>query len=269
MIAKDSLGDVNVIALIGERGREVREFVEKNLGKEGLEKSVVVVVTSEQAPVLRIRGAHIATRIAERFRDRGHKVLLMMDSLTRVAMAQREIGLAVGEPPTTKGYTPSVYAFLPQLLERAGTSEHGSITGFYTVLVEGNDMDDPVADTVRSILDGHIILSRRLAARNHYPAIDVLNSTSRLMQEITDEQHQKLASQIRTLLSDYEEAEDLINIGAYAKGNNPRIDKAIKYVEPIREFLKQDVNERSLIAQTIADMARIFAPPGDVSGNLN
>lgn len=269
MVAKDNNSDVNVIALIGERGREVREFIEANLGEEGLKRSVVVVVTSEQAPVLRIRGANIATCIAEHFRDQGKNVLLMMDSLTRVAMAQREIGLAVGEPPTTKGYTPSVYAVLPQLLERAGTSEHGSITGFYTVLVEGDDMDEPVADAVRSILDGHLVLSRKLAAKNQYPAIDVLHSVSRLMQEIADENHKKLAYEIRSLLSAYEEVEDLINIGAYKPGNNPRADKAKQYAEPIRQFLRQGINEESSFAQTIAGMAKILAPVGDSMVHMN
>ena len=269
MVAKDSSSDVNVIALIGERGREVREFIESNLGEEGLKRSVVVVVTSEQAPVLRIRGANIATCIAEHFRDQGNKVLLMMDSLTRVAMAQREIGLAVGEPPTTKGYTPSVYAILPQLLERAGTSEHGSITGFYTVLVEGDDMDEPVADAVRSILDGHLVLSRKLAAKNQYPAIDVLHSVSRLMQDIADENHKKIASEIRTLLSTFEEVEDLINIGAYKAGNNLQADRAKKYAEPIRQFLKQGINEESSFAHTIAAMAKILAPIEDSTVHMN
>ena len=269
MIAKQSGADVNVIALIGERGREVREFVERNLGNEGLARSVVVVVTSEQAPVLRIRGANIATRIAEHFRDSGKKVLLMMDSLTRVAMAQREIGLAVGEPPTTKGYTPSVYALLPQLLERAGTSDKGSITGFYTVLVEGDDMDEPVADAVRSILDGHLVLSRKLAAKSHYPAVDVLHSVSRLMEDVAEPQHKSLALKMRTIMADYDDAEDLINIGAYARGNNPRIDMAIDNIGPIRKFLKQDINEKSPFAQTLLDMSQVFSSNTEATGHLN
>lgn len=269
MIAKQSAADVNVIALIGERGREVREFVERNLGPQGLARSVVVVVTSEQAPVLRIRGANLATRIAEYYRDQGSRVLLMMDSLTRVAMAQREVGLAVGEPPTTKGYTPSVYALLPKLLERAGTSDQGSITGFYTVLVEGDDMDEPVSDIVRSILDGHLVLSRRLAAKSHYPAIDVLNSVSRLMEDVADENHKKIASRIRSILADYEEAEDLINIGAYARGNNPRIDEAIVKIESIRSFLKQGINESSTMVETLVAMAAIFSNEVAATTHLN
>ena len=258
MIARNSSADVNVIALIGERGREVREFIERDLGEEGLQRSVVVAVTSDQAAVLRIRGAQIATSVAEYFRDQGKRVVLMMDSVTRVAMAQREIGLAVGEPPTTKGYTPSVYALLPRLLERSGMSDRGSITGLYTVLAEGDDMNDPVADTVRSILDGHIVLSRKLASKNHYPAIDVLNSVSRLMADIIDEQHAELAGKAREVLAVYEEAEDLINIGAYVKGNNARIDFAIDHIEKIRAHLKQKQTEKVDFDSSLQSLRKIF-----------
>ncbi len=258
MIARSSNADVNVIALIGERGREVNEFIENSLGEEGLKKSVIVVVTSDQAAVLRIRGAQIATSIAEYFRDQGNRVVLMMDSVTRVAMAQREIGLAVGEPPTTKGYTPSVFALMPRLLERAGMSDKGSITGFYTVLVESDDMNDPVADTVRSILDGHMVLSRRLAEQNHYPAIDVLQSVSRVMNDIIPEEHLLSALKLRDALATFQEAEDLINIGAYIKGNNPKIDFAINHIETIRTFLKQRQYEKAVFNQTIEQLLTIF-----------
>ncbi len=258
MIARNSGADINVIALIGERGREVREFIERDLGEEGLARSVVVVVTSEQAAVLRIRGAQIATTIAEYFRDQGQNVILMMDSVTRVAMAQREIGLAIGEPPATKGYTPSVYALLPRLLERAGTSGKGSITGFYTVLVEGDDMNDPVADTVRSILDGHIVLSRKIAAKNHYPAVDVLNSVSRLMSDISEKNHYEAASQVRDMMATYDDAEDLINIGAYARGNNPHIDFALDHIEKIRNHLKQGIYEKSDFKSSLQSLLSIF-----------
>lgn len=243
MVAKMSTADINVIALIGERGREVREFIERDLGPEGLARSVVVVVTSDEAALLRTKGASTATAIAEYFRDCGKNVVLMMDSVTRYAMALREIGLAVGEPPTTKGYTPSVFAMLPKLLERAGNSERGSITGIYTILVEGDDLNDPVADTVRSILDGHIVLSRRLASANHYPAIDILASLSRVMREIVSEEHTQLAGQLRDLLQTYSEAEDMINIGAYSPGTNSKIDEAITRIEAIRAFLKQKGGE--------------------------
>ncbi|NOY57900.1 MAG: flagellar protein export ATPase FliI [Calditrichaeota bacterium] len=258
MIARNSSADVNVIALIGERGREVREFIERDLGEEGLKKSVVVVVTSDQAAVLRIRGALIATTIAEYFRDQGKNVVLMMDSVTRVAMAQREIGLAIGEPPTTKGYTPSVYAFLPKLLERSGMSAKGTITGFYTVLVEGDDMNDPVADTVRSILDGHLVLSRKLASKNHYPAIDVLNSVSRVMVDIVDDEHNALSAKAREVLSTFEEAEDLINIGAYVRGNNPTIDYALRYIENVRLHLRQGIFEKSDFMSSKQSLKNIF-----------
>lgn len=258
MIGRSSEADVNVIALIGERGREVNEFIERNLGEEGLKRSVIIVVTSDQAAVLRIRGAQIATTIAEYFRDTGKKVILMMDSVTRFAMAQREIGLAIGEPPTTKGYTPSVFALLPRLLERAGMSDKGSITGFYTVLVENDDMNDPVADTVRSILDGHIVLSRRLAEQNHYPPIDILQSVSRVMNDIIDENHLSASSKTRDILATYQEAEDLINIGAYVKGNNPRIDLAISHIEKIKTFLKQKQFEKANYQETIMMLKSIF-----------
>lgn len=259
MVAKMADSDINVIALIGERGREVREFIERDLGPVGLERSVVVVVTSDQAALLRTKGANTATAIAEYFRDMGKNVVLMMDSVTRYAMALREIGLAVGEPPTTKGYTPSVFALLPKLLERAGNSDKGAITGIYTILVEGDDMNDPVADTVRGILDGHIVLTRKLAAANHYPAIDVLESLSRVMKEITDEEHQKLAARIRDILQVYKEAEDLINIGAYVKGSNPAIDEALLYIMKIRNFLTQDSHKQVPFEQMLVEMRAIFA----------
>lgn len=246
MIARNTAADVNVIALLGERGREIREFVEKDLQAEGLARSVVVAVPSDQAPMVRIHGAFAATSIAEYFRDQGKKVFLMMDSLTRVAMSAREIGLAAGEPPTSKGYTPSVFALLPKLLERAGGIEGGgSITGFYTVLMEGDDADDPIADAVRSILDGHIMLSRRLASRNQYPAIDVLESISRLMVDVTTPAHQALAGKLRRLLSVYQGAEDLISVGVYAKGSQPEIDDAIHRLPRVQAFLRQGINEKA------------------------
>lgn len=245
MIARNTASDVNVIALIGERGREVREFLENNLGEEGLKKSVLVVATSDQPPLVRMRGAFIATTIAEFFRSLGLQVVFMLDSITRFAMAQREVGLAIGEPPTTKGYTPSVFALLPKLLERVGTvAEKGSITGFYTVLVEGDDMNEPVADSVRSILDGHIVLSRELAAQNHYPAIDVLNSLSRVMIAVVSKEQKETANKLLSLLAVYKEAEDLINIGAYVKGSNPHIDKAIEMVPQINRYLQQGLTEQ-------------------------
>ncbi|BBH52754.1 FliI/YscN family ATPase [Fluviispira sanaruensis] len=241
MISRYSDAEINVIALIGERGREVREFLEENLGEEGLKKSVVVVSTGDQSPLSRVRAAHVGTAIAEYFRDQGKKVLLLMDSLTRVAMAQREIGLSVGEPPTTKGYTPSVFSLLPKLLERAGNSESkGSLTGIYTVLVEGDDFNDPVCDSARSILDGHINLSRSLAERNHFPAIDILSSASRVMIDIADEKHLKAVSILRDLMAEFQKNEDLINIGAYNVGMNPKLDKAMKLLPQIDAFLKQD-----------------------------
>lgn len=243
MIAKHSAADVNVIALVGERGREVQEFVTESLGEEGLARSVVVAVTSDMAAMSRIKGAFTATAIAEYFRNQGKNVLLMMDSVTRVAMAQREIGLASGEPPTTKGYTPSVFAILPKLLERAGKTGQGSITALYTVLVDNDDMNEPIADAVRSILDGHIVLSRRLAHRNHYPAIDILQSVSRVMPKIISDKQRAIAMKAREILATYREAEDLINIGAYVKGSNPNIDEAIKKNPELESFLIQDLNE--------------------------
>lgn len=243
MMARTAKADVNVIALIGERGREVLDFIERDLGEEGMKKSVVVCATSDKSPLVRLKGALTGTAIAEYFRDQGKKVLLMMDSVTRFAMAQREVGLAIGEPPAQKGYTPSVFAMLPKLMERTGTSEKGSITAFYTVLVDGDDFNEPIADTVRGILDGHIVLSRKLAHKNHYPAIDILNSVSRLMKEIATEEHNKAASDARDILATYKEAEDLINIGAYEKGSNKNIDKAIDYIDIVNEYLKQGVNE--------------------------
>ena len=240
MIAKHSHSDVNVIALVGERGREVREFIERDLGPEGLARSIVVVATGNQSALLRIRAAFVATAIAEYFRDNGKKVMLMVDSITRLAMAQREVGLAVGEPPSTRGYTPSVFSILPRLLERAGTCEgEGSITGLYTVLVEGDDMNEPVADAARGILDGHVVLSRRLAGRGHYPAIDVLQSISRVMSDIVDPEVLRLASEVREVLASYQEVEDLITIGAYKPGQNPRVDKAVKLYDKVLAFLKQ------------------------------
>lgn len=243
MIAKHSEADINVIALIGERGREVQEFIEDTLGEEGMKRSVVVAVTSDMAAMSRIKGAFTATAIAEYFRDQGKNVLLMMDSVTRVAMAQREIGLASGEPPTTKGYTPSVFAILPKLLERAGKTDKGSITGIYTVLVDNDDMNEPIADAVRSILDGHIVLSRRLAHKNHYPAIDILESISRVMPAIVTNEQRAVAMKARELLATYREAEDLVNIGAYVKGSNPKIDEAIRKHPKLESFLIQDMNE--------------------------
>ena len=239
MIARHSSAPINVIALVGERGREVKEFIEDILGPEGLARSVVVATTSDKAAMSRVKAAYTATAVAEYFRDAGNDVLLMMDSVTRVAMAQREIGLASGEPPTTKGYTPSVFAMLPKLLERAGRTAKGSITGLYTVLVDNDDMNEPIADAVRSILDGHIVLSRSLAHKNHYPAIDVLESISRIMTNIVDDEKQQVSRQARELLATYSEAEDLISIGAYSKGANPKIDKAVSKIDDLNGFLKQ------------------------------
>ena len=245
MMARTAEADVNVIALIGERGREVLDFIERDLGEEGMKKSVVVCATSDKSPLVRLKGALTATSIAEYFRDKGKKVLLMMDSVTRFAMAQREVGLAIGEPPAQKGYTPSVFAMLPKLMERTGMSDKGSITAFYTVLVDGDDFNEPIADTVRGILDGHIVLSRQLAHKNHYPAIDILNSVSRLMKEIATEEQNNAASRARDILATYKEAEDLINIGAYEEGSNKEIDLAIKYIGKVNSYLKQGVNEVS------------------------
>jgi flagellum-specific ATP synthase len=252
MVARNSEADVNVIALIGERGREVRDFLDKDLKEEGLKKSVVVTVTSDQASLIRVKGAMTATAIAEYFRDLGLDVMFMMDSVTRVAMSQREIGLAIGEPPTSKGYTPSVFAMLPRLLERSGTAEVGSITGLYAVLVEGDDMTEPIADAVRSILDGHIVLSRKLAHQNHYPAVDVLDSVSRLMIDVTGREHRDAANGLREVLATYRENEDLINIGAYVKGSNARIDLAIEKMPVINSFLRQGLDERAPFDETVS-----------------
>jgi len=251
MISRFTSAEVNVIALIGERGREVREFIERDLGPEGLKRSVVIVATSDQSAMVRIKGSLIATAIAEYFRDEGKNVMFMMDSLTRVAMAQREIGLAIGEPPTTKGFTPSVFSFLPKLLERTGAGKKGSITGLYAVLVEGDDMDDPIGDTARSILDGHIILSRKLSTKGHYPAVDVLESVSRLFPDIADENHIKCTRELIELLSEYREAEDMISIGAYSEGSNPKVDRALQLKSKIDEFLRQDINEPSQFDDTL------------------
>lgn len=259
MIARYTSSDVNVIALVGERGREVKEFIERDLGEEGLRRSVVIVATSDEPALLRIKAAWVATAVAEYFRDRGLKVLLMMDSVTRWCMAMREVGLAVGEPPTTRGYTPSVFANLPRLLERAGKTKSGSITGIYTVLVEGDDMDEPIADAARGILDGHIVLSRELAHMGHYPAVDVLASVSRLMTEIASKEHKELALRMRTVLATYRRAEDLINIGAYARGSNEKIDEAIKYIERVNKFLCQRVEEKSTLQETVDKMRDVFA----------
>lgn len=260
MMARYTTADVNVIALVGERGREVREFIEHDLGPEGMKKSVVVCVTSDQSPLLRMRGAFVATAIAEYFSSKGKNVLLMMDSVTRFAMAQREIGLSTGEPPSSKGYTPSVFSTLPKLLERAGSFEgEGSITGFYTTLVDGDDMNDPIGDAVRSIVDGHIVLSRAIAHKGHFPAIDVLQSASRVMRNVSSSEHVKMAQKIREILATYREAEDLINIGAYKAGSNPRIDKAVKLIDGVNQFLKQQVEDSTNFNQCLRQMQGLIA----------
>jgi len=251
MIARNTNADVNVIALIGERGREVVDFIENDLGPEGLKRSVVIVATSDQSPIARIRGAYVATAVAEYFRDQGKDVMLMFDSVTRFAKAQREIGLAIGEPPATRGYTPSVFETLPKLLERSGTSDKGTITGFYTVLVDGDDMDEPISDAVRGILDGHIILSRKLAQKYHYPAVDVLASISRLANRVSGTVTKKAAGYIRRLMAVYAESEDMINVGAYQKGSNPAIDEAIAHHDRIVTFLSQEVSDPAPIMATI------------------
>lgn len=251
MIARNTDADVNVLALIGERGREVREFVEKTLGEEGLAKSVVIVATSEQPSLVKIKAAFVATTIAEYFRDQGKDVLFMLDSVTRIAMAQREVGLAIGEPPATRGYTPSVFALMPKLLERTGTSDKGTITGLYTVLVEGDDFNEPISDTVRSILDGHVMLSRELAHKNHYPAVDILQSISRVMTDITSSDHKKAAGNVRNLLAVYQKNIDLINIGAYVIGTDPQIDRAIKLIDEINSFLCQSILEKTSYEESI------------------
>lgn len=251
MIARNTSADINVIALIGERGREVREFIEKDLGEEGLSRSIVVVATSDTPSLVRVKSALVATTIAEYFRDRGLDVMLMMDSVTRLAMAQREVGLTIGEPPTTKGYTPSVFSLMQKTLERAGTSENGSISALYTVLVEGDDFNEPVSDAARGILDGHIILTRKLAALSHYPSIDILESVSRVMNDVVSKEHKEKASSIKELMAIYKGAEDLISVGAYQKGSNPKIDRAIAYIDKINDFLKQAVEESITLDDTI------------------
>ena len=245
MIAKNTSADINVIALIGERGREVREFIENTLGAEGMKRSIVVCATSEQPALVKIKASFTACAIAEYFRDKGKDVLFMLDSVTRIALAQREVGLATGEPPATRGYTPSVFALMPKFLERAGANKYGTITGLYTVLVEGDDMNEPVADTARSILDGHIVLSRALAHKNHYPAIDILASISRVMNNVVTPEHKEAAGKIRNLLASYRKNEDLINIGAYAKGSDSMTDKAIAYIDKINAYLIQDTNDKT------------------------
>jgi flagellum-specific ATP synthase len=262
MIARNTNADVNVIALIGERGREVREFIDVDLKEEGLAHSVVIIATSDQEALVRLKAAFIATTIAEFFRDKGLNVMLLFDSITRVATAQREVGLAIGEPPTTKGYTPSVFALLPKLLERAGNSDKGSITGMYTVLVEGDDMNEPVADTTRAILDGHIVLSRRLASAGHYPAVDVLESISRVMPNITSPEQRQAIHRFSDLLATYREAEDLVNIGAYVKGSNPKIDKALTLIDEMRNFLKQNSAEKVDFTKSVQRLIALMNQPG-------
>lgn len=258
MLARNASADINVIGLIGERGRELQEFIYHDLGEAGLKKSIIVCATSDEPALIRLKASLVTTAIAEYFRDQGKNVILMMDSVTRFAMAQREVGLAIGEPPATKGYTPSVFALLPKLLERTGPSATGAITAFYTVLVDGDDMNDPIADTVRGILDGHIVLSRALAQKNHYPAIDVLKSVSRLMSKIVSEEHKELAGNIRNILAVYKDAEDLINIGAYVHGSNPEIDKSIQYIDQINEYLKQSTHETTSYEQNLTILKGIF-----------
>ena len=258
MIAKNVKADINVIALVGERGREVLEFVQKDLGEEGMRRSILVVATSDQPAMLRKKCPSVATGIAEYFRDQGYDVLLMMDSLTRFAMAQREIGLAIGEPPVSRGYTPSMYAEMPKLLERSGNFNKGSITGVYTVLVEGDDTNEPIADTVRGILDGHIVLSRALANANHYPAIDISASISRLMAEIVDTEHRQLAGRVRDILSVYEKNADLVAIGAYKPGTNRKLDFALSKIDAVNGFLTQDVNESFSYSQCIDKLHAIL-----------
>ena len=258
MFARNTRADINVIALIGERGREVREFIENDMGEEGMKRSVVIVATSDKPALIRNKAAKTATAIAEYFRDQGKDVLLMMDSLTRFCMAQREIGLASGEPPVTRGYPPSIYSEMPKLLERAGNSDKGSITGLYTVLVDGDDFNEPITDTARSILDGHIVLSRRLGQKNHYPAIDVLASISRCMSAIASDEHKSAAGRLRNVLGTYDEAEDLINIGAYKNGTNVAIDYAIQKINAVNQFLMQGVNESFSYDESLEQLRRMM-----------
>ena len=260
MVARNSDADVNVIALVGERGKEVLDFIHDSLGPKGLQRSVVVVTTSEQPALIRLKAAFAATTIAEYFRDQGKNVVLMMDSLTRVAMAQREIGLTAGEPPTTKGYTPSVFSLLPQLLERVGNTDRGSITGLYTVLVEGDELDDPIADSSRAILDGHVVLDRRLAGRGHYPPVDINASISRAMADVVTDAHWERATEIKSLLGAYIEAEDLVNIGAYVRGSNPTIDRALQYIEPINDYLRQRVSDRASYQHHVQQLMGLLEP---------
>ena len=259
MFARNTKADINVIALIGERGREVREFIERDLGPEGMKRSVLVVATSDKPALIRNKAAKTATAIAEYFRDQGKDVLLMMDSLTRFSMAQREIGLASGEPPVTRGYPPSVYSEMPKLLERAGMAEKGSITGLYTVLVDGDDFNEPITDTARSILDGHIILSRKLGHKNHYPAIDILQSISRCMSQISTKEHKKMSGRLKNVLATYNEAEDLINIGAYKKGSNKNIDYAISKIDAVNAFLMQQTDEKYSFEEELKMLFNIFS----------
>ena len=257
IMAKNTSADLNVIALIGERGREVKEFIEEILGTEGMKRSIVVAATSEQPSLVKIKAASVATAIAEYFRDKGMDVLFMLDSITRIAMAQREVGLAIGEPPATRGYTPSVFAMMPKLMERAGTNEYGTITGLYTVLVEGDDFNEPISDTSRSILDGHIVLSRALAHKNHYPAVDVLQSLSRVMGDVTTKEHRDAAGALRNLMAVHAKNEDLINIGAYVSGTDPVCDKAISMMDDINKFLKQSTNEKTEYVKTIEEIINL------------
>ncbi len=266
MMARYNQAPVTVIALVGERGREVREFLERDLGEEGLSRSVVVVATSDQAPTLRIRSAFVASAVAEYFRDQGNDVVLLCDSVTRAAHAQREIGLAIGEPPSTKGYPPSVYSLLSRLLERAGQAEQGSITGFYTVLVEADDLTEPIADATRAVLDGHLWLSRDLAHRAHFPAIDPLQSVSRVMTDVVSLEHQGAAMEVKSLLAAYREVEDLIHVGAYVKGTNPRADRAIAKIDKIHAFLRQSVRDPAPYAQTLETLRELAAPPAPAAG---
>lgn len=265
MIARNTSADVNVIGLIGERGREVKEFIERDLGDEGMARSVVVVVTSDEAALRRIKGIQTATAIAEYFRDQGNDVMLLVDSATRIAMAQREVGLSIGEPPTTRGYPPSTYALLPRLLERTGTSDAGTITAIYTVLVEGDDLAEPITDAMRAILDGHIVLSRRLASANHYPAVDILESVSRLMPDVTSREHLEAVTVLKDLLATYRDAEDLINIGAYSRGTNPTIDRAIDMHDDITAFLKQGMFEKAEFKTTVDRLLEVVQTPQEAT----